>query len=114
MALLDDMKSQEKPSYGKRADGTEKGSGYFGEIKRPDGNISTELSVGINIGGKEVEIPTLVPTLNRGEIDYLVGGGKPTKEILDKAVRFSFDRIKQGKSPFANDGEQIPLPQEKK
>lgn len=51
----------------------EKGLGYFGKLKRPDGNVSTELSIGVNIDGKEIEIPSLVPTLTQEEIDYLLG-----------------------------------------
>jgi len=33
--------------YGNRPDGSKKGRGYFGEIKRPDGAVSTELSVSV-------------------------------------------------------------------
>ena len=36
------------PDYGNRADGTKKGSGFFGELKTPDGRAMTELSVGVN------------------------------------------------------------------
>ncbi len=63
--------------YGKRPDGSKKGRGYFGEIKRPDGAVSTELSVSVEFDGKEQEIPLLVPTLSRSEIDRLIGGERP-------------------------------------
>jgi len=79
----------------------EKGLGYFGELKRPDGGISTELSIGVNINGKETEVPTLVPTLTKAEINYLLEGNKPTKEIISKAVKHAQERTSQGKSPFA-------------
>jgi hypothetical protein len=49
-----------------RADGTKKGTGFLGPLKRPDGMTMTEYSVGVNIDGKDVEIPTLVPTLTPG------------------------------------------------
>ena len=71
-------------------------------MKRPDGKVSTEISIGVNINGKETEIPTLVPTLTKDEIDYLLKGGKPTKEIVDKAVKHAKKRMSQGLSPFAD------------
>jgi len=92
--------------YGKRSNGTPKGKGYFGEIKAPWGKISTEISIGVNIDGKEIEIPSLVPTLDKSEIDYLIKGGKPTKAIIDKAVEHAKKRTKENKSPFAQEGEQ--------
>ncbi len=101
---------QAKNNYGLRADGTQKGPGFLGELKTPSGKVSTEISIGVNIGGKETEIPTLVPTLTKNEIDYLVKGGKPTKEIVDKAVDHAKSRISQGKSPFAQEGEQKMKP----
>ena len=88
------------PQYGLRADGTIKGPGFLGALKRPDGKVSTELSIGVNIGGKEVEIPVLVPTLTEDEINYLLKGGRPTKEIVNKAVAHARKRIEEGKSPF--------------
>ncbi|MFA6717450.1 MAG: hypothetical protein WCS15_00015 [Prevotella sp.] len=97
--------------YGTRADGTQKGKGYFGELKRPDGKISTELSIGVNFDGKEVEIPSLVPTLTQEEIKYLLNGGKPTEAIIQKAVDHAKKRMANGRSPFAQDGEQVSLQQ---
>ena len=85
----------------KRADGTEKGPGFLGTLQRPDGRVSTELSIGVEFDGKETEIPSLVPTLTQDETDHLLGGGDPTDAIVDKAVSHAKKRIKQGKSPFA-------------
>ena len=93
--------SNKNSQYELRKDGTKKGLGYFGELKRPDGRVSTELSIGVNIDGKEIEIPSLVPTLSKQEIDHLLGGGNPTKEIVGKAVEHARKRISQGKGPFA-------------
>jgi len=89
--------------YGLRADRTKKGMGFLGEIKRPDGGVSTELSIGVNIDGKEIQIPTLIPTLDKNEIDYLIKGNKPTREIVGKAIKHAQGRISQGESPFANE-----------
>lgn len=97
--------------YGNRPDGSKKGRGYFGEIKRPDGAVSTELSVSVEFDGKEQEIPVLVPTLSRSEIDRLIGGERPDDGMVRKAVQHARGRIAAGKNPFAEDGDaQIPLP----
>jgi len=96
------------PGYGNRTDGTPKGTGFFGELQRPDGKVSTELAIGVNFDGQEVEIPSLVPTLTQEEIDYLLSGGKPTPEIVQKAVVHAKQRMTQGRSPFAEEGEQRP------
>jgi hypothetical protein len=89
-------------NYGNRTDGTPKGKGFMGELKRPDGGISTELSIGVNIDGKETEIPSLVPTLTKTETDHLLAGGKPTPGIVSKATTHAVKRIKNGLSPFAD------------
>jgi hypothetical protein len=88
-----------------RMDGTLKGPGFFGRIDRPDGDYSTELSIGVEFDGKEVQIPTLVPTLTPGEVDFLINGNDPTPEIFEKAVKHAIDRKKGGLSPFYEEGE---------
>lgn len=84
----------------------EKGKGFFGELQRPDGRISTELSIGVNLDGREIEIPSLVPTLTETEKNFLLNGNKPTPTIVKKAVDHARKRMKEGKSPFAQEGEQ--------
>jgi len=96
------VRTLSKPSYGTRVDGTDKGPGFLGELKTPEDKVVTELSIGVNLDGKETEIPSIVPTLNKDEIDYLINGGKPTKVIVDKAVKHAIERLKSGKSPFAD------------
>lgn len=96
--------------FGQRKDGSEKGLGFFGVLKRPGGGISTELSIGVNIGGDEVEIPMIVPGLTKSELDYLLEGGGPTRAIVDKAVRNAKRRMSRGISPFAGEGEQSLAP----
>lgn len=98
------------PSYGKRADGSEKGPGYFGELARPDGGISTEISIGIDLGGGEIEIPLIVPGITKKELDSLLAGDPPTPELVDKAAHHAMKRLNKGKSPFAGPGEQVAPP----
>ena len=93
------------PDYGNRADGTPKSTGYFGELQRPDGKVSTELSIGIEVDGKEVQIPLIVPTLSKPELEYLLSGAKPTEQIIQKAVIHAYRRIEMGKTPFATSDE---------
>ena len=85
-----------------RADGSEKGKGFLGQLPHASGKTSTEISIGVNIGGKETEIPALVPTLTKQEVQLLLSGGEPTKEIIQKAVDHAKKRMSQGKSVFAN------------
>jgi hypothetical protein len=100
--------------YGMRPDKTAKGSGYYGEIKRPDGNVMTEISVGVGLNGKETLIPLVVPTLNKSELNYLMRSDpqsqmfmeKMPKSIMDKAVDHAVMRMKEGKSPFADANEK--------
>ena len=91
--------------------GREKGPGYFGALKRPDGMISTELSIGVTgpeYGNKETQIPLLVPTLTRNEIAYLLSGKEPTPEIIKKAEIHAQIRLSKGLSPFAQAGPPLP------
>lgn len=98
--------------YGLRNDGTAKGSGWLGELKIPGTNsVATEYSIGVNINGKEMEIPTIVPTLTKAELNQLLvdikNNKQPSKAIVDKAVAFAKERVKAGKSPFAEQGDTI-------
>ena len=88
------------PSYGNRQDGSRKGPGFLGELKRPDGSVSTELSIGVNLNGQEMEIPSLVPTLHPLEINHLLQGNKPTRVIVNKAIDHAQSRILKGLPVF--------------
>jgi hypothetical protein len=97
--------------FGKRSDGSKKGQGFLGVLKRPDGGVSTEISIGVNIDGKELEIPTLVPTLTRKEVNQLLSlkdNEKMPEAIVDKAVAFAKKRMAEGKSVFAG-GNEAPV-----
>lgn len=101
------------PAYGKREDGTPKEIGYFGEIARPDGGMSSELSIRTGFDGRERLIPSLVPTLSRQEIrgladnpeDFAIGNTPMAHSIRRKAVEHARGRYAIGKSPFAGNDE---------
>ena len=97
--------------HGKRVDGTEKGDGFLGVLERPDGKVSTELSVGVNIDGKEKLLPLLVPTLKKEEVNFLLNFDGPMEDIPDgimnKAVDHAMKREAEGKDPFTQPGEKI-------
>lgn len=99
-------------SYGTRKDGSPKGPGFFGELARTDDreSYSTELATTFSFDGKPVLAPVLVPTLTAEEIAHLVDGGQPTASIAKKAASHARERLRAGKSPFAEFGEQGPLP----
>jgi len=101
--------------FGLRPDGTRKGKGFLGELRRPDGRVSTELSIGIDFDGRERLIPSLVPTLNKDEIDYLLNT-QPSPDmwktsignmIMKKAVDHARKRMKEGRSAFVEEEEDI-------
>lgn len=102
-----DDQNTDKSKWAKRADGSDKGFGHLGLLRRADGGVSSEISIGVEINGKEVEIPTMVPTLTRSEVETLLNSkdidpNKIPDSIVNKAVAFAQQRIAQGKSPFAS------------
>lgn len=103
-----------EPDYGFRVDGTKKGNGFFGPLKMTNGStdVMTEVSIGVNIDGKDVEIPSLVPTLSKSEVDLILSGAGLNEGIVNKAVEHARKRISEGKSPFAGK-EDIVKQQEK-
>ena len=89
-----------------RSNGTQKGTGWLGVLKRPNGGVSTELSIGVNMDGKEQEIPLLVPTLSPEEVNWLLTNNPDPntvpQPIVDKAVSHAKQRMGAGFSPFKN------------
>ena len=89
-----------------RRDGSLKSqTGFLGPIiNRHSGKPMTELSIGVEIGGREVEIPSMVPTLTEEERILLqnlrIGVDPMPKSIVIKAKRHAMERIKSGLSPF--------------
>lgn len=88
--------------WGKREDGTDKGNGWLGPILRKDGTVMTEVSE----ESDGMFYPLLVPTLTQKEIDILknldLQNDKIPNSIREKAIKHAHERMKQGKSPFAD------------
>ena len=97
-----------------RSDGSKKSArGYLGPVEnKVQGGTMTEVSVGMEINGKEMEVPTMVPTLTKKEIEALAnmqleGNAKNIPEsIIIKAKQHALQRIAKGLSPFYQDGEE--------
>lgn len=108
--------SADPKTWGTRPDGSKKGQGFLGLLRRPDGGVSSEISIGVNMDGKEISLPLMVPTLTRDEVKALLA--LPQDEnfnrnlppsIKDKAITFARRRLAQGKSTFADSDESQPV-----
>jgi len=101
----------EDQGYGYRADGTRKGKGFLGELQMQDGSdrVATEISIGVEFDGKETEIPTLVPTLDEEQRNYLLQGGDPRErdDIVQAAVDHAMGRINEGKPVFFEEEQPV-------
>jgi hypothetical protein len=84
-----------------RPDGAQKGMGYFGALPSADGRTSTELSIGVD--GRD--IPSLVPSLTPAEVNHMLLGNAPTREIVQKALAHALMRQRGGQSPFAGESD---------
>jgi len=103
--------AETKKEAGLREDGTKKDAGFLGELPNAKGDISTELSISVNINGKETLIPTIVPGLSVSQLETLLNleeGEQPPREIVDIAVKHAKKRISQRRSPFFKTGEKTP------
>ena len=97
-----------KKDYGKRPDGSLKAKGFLGELKLPDGGVATEYSTqskAVQVDGKQIDFPTLVPTLNKEEIllmqNDIIPNKKPIPEvIMQKAIQHAKLRLDKKLSPF--------------
>jgi hypothetical protein len=101
--------SQANPGFGDREDGTQKGMGFYGKVNIPGmgPTFATELSVTIGFDGKEVLIPTLIPGLTEQEFNTILSLGKEIPPgLMDKIADHAVGRIKNGRSPFAEEGEE--------
>lgn len=101
------MKERERglAPYGYRPDGSPKGEGWLGKLPIPEtSDIATEYSVGVEINGKEIDIPTLVPTLTKQEVTEVLNAAKegrfPSEAVMKKAVEHAQKRLQEGQSPF--------------
>ena len=108
-------KGSEVRSDMKRADGSTKSArGYLGPIKnKVSGGTMTEFATNWEDAG--IEIPTMVPTLSKEEIEYMqnmrpgqgwnVKENPMDKQIINKAREHARMRLEQDKNPFYQDGE---------
>lgn len=114
-SIVNNPAEAEENSFGKRNDGTLKQNGFLGVLSMTDGSNkkATEMSMGINLDGKETEIPMLVPTLSKQEVDHLLLGNEATSQIRQKAIDHAIKRMRQGQSPFANNTEKPSEAKEK-
>jgi hypothetical protein len=97
----------DRETYGAREDGTKKGRGWLGEHLGPRNRLVTELSMGAEMNGKEVLMPTMVPGLTRGQVERLVSGKFNPKSrnpedtaIKRRAIAHAEKQIRSGKSTF--------------
>lgn len=104
--------------YGQRPDGSEKGKGWLGELKLPDGGVATEYTMqskAVQKGGKQIDFPTLVPTLSKEEVDLMVNDIIPNRKdipepIIQKAIQHANSQISKGRSVFADSGQTSRKP----
>lgn len=94
-----------------------KGNGYYGMLPRTDGSPdrSSELSIGVDVGGKHYHVPSMVPGLSQAQLSYLLGTPEDQffhrdphvmKGIQDVATRWAEQRIAQGLPVFATATEE--------
>lgn len=97
--------SSNRESFGNRPDGTPKGNGWLGVKKNSKGDYVTEYSVGVDINGVQMDIPTLVPGLTEEEISKVLKATEtqdfPPQSVVEKAVAHAEKMISEGKSVFA-------------
>jgi hypothetical protein len=100
-----------------REDGSMKGPGFLGVRKgrgKMEGKSMSEYSVGVEIDGKEMDVPSMVPTLSNDELDDVLHGNI-TDSIQRKASDHAKQRISEGKSVLAEiDIPDLPDPVEPK
>jgi len=95
--------------YGVRHDGSgAKSSGYMGALPAA-GGVATEYSIGVDIGGQPVEVPSIVPTLTPDELRSVLSG-QMTEGVARKAREYALARVNAGRSPFAGPQELRSAP----
>ena len=112
--LYSSVKKQDKSMY--RRDGSIKSKcGFLGPIKNKiSGGTMTEFSTDMMHKGKSIDIPTMVPTLSKEEIEYMrnmkpgagwnLSGSSIERSIVNKARKHAQERLSKGKSQFYQDG----------
>lgn len=96
------VQNADTSQWDKRADGSDKGMGWLGLRQRPDGGVSSEVSVDVGSG----DIPAMVPGLTQEEMQFLMTTppdqmrGHWPQTILRKAADWANMRRAAGQSPF--------------
>jgi hypothetical protein len=112
MPSLAEIINPSDPSSYRHGDASLKGTGFLGPLKNSQGQMMSEYTISLPINGKDMEIPTLVPTLSKQEIRHLLDGGEITDEIVRKAVNHAHARMSRGMSVFAGPLDAVmPFPQ---
>jgi hypothetical protein len=97
-----------------RSDGSRKSAqGFLGPIKNlVNGGTMTEVTFGVPINGKEMEIPLMVPGMPQEEIDAIAnmeieGNAKnfPRASVM-RAIDHAMRRMAEGKNVLYQDGEE--------
>jgi len=105
-----------------------KGEGYYGMLRRKDGsnNRSSELSIGVEIGDKLYNIPSMAPGLNKKQIDYLLEtpeddfwkrDRKMMESIQDNAASWARKRLAAKLPVYATapeEGKYKPTPEKRR
>lgn len=110
------VQSKESDPSAFRSSGQRKSAqGWLGSVRNvQEGGMMTEVSIGVEINGEEIEIPAMVPTLTKAEINTLAnmklqGNAKNIpKSIKDKAIAHAKEQLSQGLSPFFDGGSAVP------
>ena len=101
-----------------RPDGSPKGSGWLGTQKNSKGQDVSEYSVGVEIDGEEMDIPTIVPGMSDKDKKEVISSTEqkrfPSNDVLGKAVSHAKKQIQAGESPFNEPEESINTPSKRK
>jgi hypothetical protein len=112
-----ELNKDDPTSY--RSDGSMKGWGFFGPIANEvnGGGPSTEITVGVEIDGKEMEIPSMSESLTKDQLDRLLSLDLKKDivpmDIVRTAQKDAVRRLKAGLPVFATKEEEgkTPRPQ---
>tara|TARA_R110000823_G_scaffold142576_11_gene272640 strand:+ start:136 stop:1329 length:1194 start_codon:yes stop_codon:yes gene_type:complete len=103
--------AEDKGGYGKRPDGSDKGKGYLGELKLPNGGVATEFSTQSDAvkdaNGERIDFPSIVPTLTAEETklmtDEIIPNNKAIPEpIMQKAINHANMMLEKGEGVFSD------------
>ena len=89
--------------------GSRKGSGWFGSFSiANDNSMALEVSVGVDIDGKQVGVPSINPFQSREQIMRLLQNVNASSDpdILQNTIDWGYYRSSRGLSPFIQKGEK--------